>query len=99
MKQTPNNDVSIYQLCKENVEHRLVDSSHQRNVLVEELCNPNQGDADWRQYRCVRLLNNGVTICCVNDLTSKTTAVAATVNVGAAHDPRAVSGLARTLLW
>ena len=61
---------------------------------AENLCNPIQGDADWRQYRCTRL-PNGVTVCCIHDKTSKTTAVATTVNVGAAYDPRTISGLAR----
>jgi secreted Zn-dependent insulinase-like peptidase len=65
--------------------------------IVRELAQPIQGEADWRKYRCLQL-SNGITACCVNDATSKTTAVATTVNVGAAHDPRTISGLARTLI-
>jgi secreted Zn-dependent insulinase-like peptidase len=71
-------------------------STHEMNDLVKELAQPIQGKADWRQYRCFQLLNNGITICCVHDSTSKTTAVATTVNVGAAYDPRSIPGLART---
>lgn len=64
---------------------------------IKELDQPIQGDADWREYRCLQL-PNGITICCVHDRMSKTTAVATTVNVGAAHDPRTMAGLARTIL-
>jgi secreted Zn-dependent insulinase-like peptidase len=69
---------------------------HQCRFRVKELDQPIQGDADWRQYRCLQLLN-GITVCCVHDSMSKTTAVATTVNVGAAHDPRTMAGLARTI--
>ena len=55
---------------------------------------PISGQADWRQYRCFQLAN-GVTVCVVHDPESKTTAAAATVNAGAAMDPREMSGLAR----
>jgi secreted Zn-dependent insulinase-like peptidase len=53
----------------------------------------NKGESDWRQYRAIRL-HNKVSVILVNDPHSKTTAVAATVNVGAASDPRNVPGLA-----
>ena len=66
------------------------------NALVRELDEPIRGKADWRKYRCFQILSNGITVCCVNDATSKSTAVATTVNVGAAYDPRTISGLART---
>jgi secreted Zn-dependent insulinase-like peptidase len=66
------------------------------NALIKELDQPIQGKADWRKYRCFQLLSNGITVCCVNDITAKSTAVATTVNVGAAYDPRTISGLART---
>ena len=52
-----------------------------------------KGKADWREYRCVQL-DNGVTVCLVHDGESKTTAAAATVQIGAAADPRSLSGLA-----
>lgn len=52
-----------------------------------------KGKADWRHYRCLQL-DNGVTVCLVNDKESKTTAVAATVKVGAGSDPRSMPGLA-----
>lgn len=64
------------------------------NILIRELDQPIQGKADWRKYRCLQL-SNGITVCCVNDATAKSTAVATTVNVGAAYDPRTLSGLAR----
>ena len=64
--------------------------------LIRELDQPIQGKADWRNYRCFQILSNGITVCCVNDATAKTTAVSTTVNVGAAYDPRNISGLART---
>ncbi|GKY93969.1 hypothetical protein MPSEU_000363800 [Mayamaea pseudoterrestris] len=54
---------------------------------------PIKGDADWRNYRCLQL-HNGVTLVMVHDAQSKTTAASATVNVGAAADPRSLSGLA-----
>lgn len=54
---------------------------------------PVKGQADWRDYRCIRLLN-GVTVCLVHDRESKTTAGAATVNVGAGADPRSIPGVA-----
>lgn len=60
----------------------------------EELPAPVRGKADWREFQCFRL-KNGVTVCLVHDKESKTTAAAATVTVGAASDPRNMSGLAR----
>jgi hypothetical protein len=62
---------------------------------VQPLPAPIQGKADWRSFRCFQL-QNGVTVCLVHDKESKTTAAAATVNVGAAADPREMPGLART---
>jgi secreted Zn-dependent insulinase-like peptidase len=64
-------------------------------MVVEHLPAPIKGKADWRDFRCIKL-ENGVTVCLVHDKESKTTAAAATVNVGAAADPREMSGLART---
>ena len=66
------------------------------SASIRELDQPIQGKADWRNYRCFQILSNGITVCCVNDATAKSTAVATTVNVGAAYDPRTISGLART---
>lgn len=57
------------------------------------LPSPVKGQADWRDYRCVRL-SNGVTLCLVHDRESKTTAAAATVNAGAGADPRSLPGIA-----
>jgi secreted Zn-dependent insulinase-like peptidase len=54
---------------------------------------PITGKADWRNYRAVEL-KNGVTVLVVNDPQSKTTAMSCLVNVGAAYDPRSLSGLA-----
>ena len=54
---------------------------------------PRKGKADWREYRAFKL-DNGVTCMAVHDKESKTTAVAAAVNAGAAADPRELSGLA-----
>jgi hypothetical protein len=66
------------------------------SALIKDLDQPIQGKADWRKYRCFQILSNGITVCCVNDAAAKSTAVATTVNVGAAYDPRTISGLART---
>ena len=66
------------------------------NTSLKELDQPIQGKADWRSYRCFQILSNSITVCCVNDATAKSTAVATTENVGAAYDPRTISGLART---
>ncbi|GAX23713.1 hypothetical protein FisN_12Hh290 [Fistulifera solaris] len=60
---------------------------------ITRLPNPVKGQADWREYRTYRL-SNGVTICLVHDRESKTTAAAATVNVGASADPRSMPGIA-----
>ncbi len=60
---------------------------------ITRLPNPVKGQADWRDYRTYRL-SNGVTICLVHDRESKTTAAAATVNVGASADPRSMPGIA-----
>eukprot|EP00934_Nitzschia_sp_Nitz4_P005395 Nitzschia sp. Nitz4//scaffold243_size29414//11200//15047//NITZ4_008058-RA/size29414-augustus-gene-0.12-mRNA-1//1//CDS//3329543837//5385//frame0 len=54
---------------------------------------PIKGQADWRQYRALRL-ENGVTCLVINDKESKTTGMACVVNAGAAADPRSLSGLA-----
>ena len=54
---------------------------------------PIKGDADWRDFRTLRL-SNGVTICLVHDPQAKTTAAGATIAAGAAYDPRSLSGLA-----
>jgi hypothetical protein len=59
----------------------------------KELPAPIKGKADWREYKCLRL-DNGVTVCLVHDRESKTTAAAATVNAGAAADPKSLPGLA-----
>lgn len=60
---------------------------------ITPLPDPIKGKADWREYRAFRL-ENGVTVCLVHDCESKTTAAAATVGVGAAADPRSLSGIA-----
>lgn len=52
-----------------------------------------KGKSDWREYRALRL-QNGVTCMVVNDKESKTTAMSCAVAVGAAADPREMSGLA-----
>ena len=54
---------------------------------------PIQGDADWRKFKAFQL-ENGVTCVVVNDKESKTTAMSCVVEVGAASDPRELSGLA-----
>jgi len=61
------------------------------NVTI--LPTPIKGDADWRDFRTLRL-SNGVTICLVHDPQAKTTAAGATIAAGAAYDPRSLSGLA-----
>lgn len=60
---------------------------------IQLLPTPRKGKADWREYRPFRL-DNGVTCMAVHDQESKVTAVTASVNVGAAADPRELSGLA-----
>jgi Insulinase (Peptidase family M16) len=60
---------------------------------VEILPTPIKGRADWRSYRAFRLAN-GVIALAVEDRESKTTGMACLVNVGAAADPRELSGLA-----
>ncbi len=63
------------------------------NDEITLLATPVQGKADWRSYRAFRL-PNGVTCLAVHDKESKTTGMACSVNVGAAADPRSLSGLA-----
>lgn len=63
------------------------------NPAIEVLPTVKKGRADWRQYKCFRL-HNGVTCVVVHDKESKTTAAACAVHVGAAADPREMSGLA-----
>jgi hypothetical protein len=75
---------------KRGTKHRYRDM----DVTIENLPAPIIGKADWRQFRSFRL-PNGVIACVVHDKESKTTAAAATVNVGAASDPREMPGLAR----
>jgi insulysin len=60
---------------------------------MEELPTPVKGKADWRNYRALRL-ENGVTCLLVNDSQSKTLGMSTVVDVGAAADPRSMSGLA-----
>jgi len=52
-----------------------------------------KGNSDWREYRSFRL-KNGVSCTVVEDKESKTTAAACAIHVGAAADPRNMSGLA-----
>lgn len=52
-----------------------------------------RGKADWRNYRALRL-ENGVTCLLINDSQSKTLGMSTVVDVGAAADPRSLSGLA-----
>lgn len=65
----------------------------QTDDQVTPLVTPIQGRADWRSYRAFRL-SNGVTCLAVHDKESKTTGMSCHVNVGAAADPRSLSGLA-----
>lgn len=60
---------------------------------ITPLPTPIKGKADWRSYRAFSL-ENGVTVCLVHDPESKTLSAASTVHVGAAADPRSLSGLA-----
>jgi len=60
---------------------------------IDPLPTVEKGKSDWRVYKSFRL-HNGVTCTVVNDKESKTTAVACAVHVGAAADPREMSGLA-----
>jgi insulysin len=62
-------------------------------TLIKPLSTPVKGKADWREYRAFQL-ENGVTCLVINDKESKTTAMSCCVNVGAAADPRSLSGLA-----
>jgi len=62
-------------------------------LQIELLPTVEKGKSDWREYRSFRL-KNGVTCTVVNDKESKTTAAACAVHVGAAADPRNMSGLA-----
>ena len=66
------------------------------SVPTTSLPTPVKGKSDWREYRSVQL-PNGVTLVAVQDKESKTTAVAASVNVGASSDPRDYPGLAHFL--
>ena len=54
---------------------------------------PIKGKADWREYKAFEL-ENGVVCLVIHDKESKTTAMSCSVNVGAAADPRNLSGLA-----
>lgn len=65
----------------------------EKDSTVHLLPTPIKGKADWRQYRAFRL-PNGVTCLAVHDKESKTTGMSCLVNVGAAADPRELSGLA-----
>jgi hypothetical protein len=78
-----------------NVNNNIINNNEKMKELFDLLPSPIKGNADWRDYRCLQL-QNGVTVCLVHDPESKTTAAAAAVNVGAAADPRNLSGLART---
>lgn len=69
-------------------------NNNNNKLLYTILPSPIQGNADWRKYKCLKL-NNGITVCLVNDKESKTTSAAVTVTAGAADDPRSMSGLAR----
>ena len=60
---------------------------------IKPLPTPIKGWSDWREYRAFEL-ENGVTCLVINDKESKTTAMSCCVNVGAAADPRSLSGLA-----
>ena len=60
---------------------------------IKILPTPIKGKADWRDYKAVEL-HNGVTVLCIHDKESKTTAMSCIVNVGASSDPREISGLA-----
>jgi predicted Zn-dependent peptidase len=88
--------VGVTAVCTMDSPSFSSEENQQDRFRIKELEQPTQGDADWRQYRCLKL-PNGITVCCVHDPMSKTTAVATTVNVGAAHDPRTMSGLARKI--
>jgi insulysin len=61
-------------------------------IAQTSLPSPVQGKADWRKYKAFRL-ENGVTCLVINDKESKTTAMSCVVEVGAASDPRELSGL------
>jgi secreted Zn-dependent insulinase-like peptidase len=67
-----------------------------QSLQLVPLPQPIQGQADWRSYSCFTIPTNDITVCCVHDPNSKTTAVATTINVGAASDPISLPGLART---
>lgn len=60
---------------------------------LSPLPSPVTGEADWREYRAFQL-ENGCVCLVIHDKESKTTAMSCTVNVGAAADPRSLSGLA-----
>ena len=60
---------------------------------IKDLPTPIKGKADWREYKAFEL-KNGVKCLLINDKESKTTGMSTCVNVGAAADPRSLSGLA-----
>lgn len=62
-------------------------------MAITPLPDPIKGKADWREYKAFQL-QNGVICLAIRDKESKTTAMACAVNVGAAADPRTLSGLA-----
>jgi insulysin len=62
-------------------------------MTIQHLPTPIKGKADWREYSAFKL-ENGVTCLVINDKESKTTSMSCCVNVGAAADPRSLSGLA-----
>ena len=64
-----------------------------QTAAVDYLPPPVQGNADYRQYRALRL-QNGVTALLTQDSQSKHFAAAVTVDAGASSDPRALPGLA-----
>ena len=72
-------------------------SSSNNSAAITALPTPIKGKGDWRDFRCFRIKENGVTVCLVHDKESKTTAAAATVNAGAAADPRSLPGLVRVM--
>jgi insulysin len=62
-------------------------------MAIEPLPSPLKPKSDWRNYQGFRL-ENGVQCLVVHDKQSKTTAMSCAVSVGAAADPREMSGLA-----
>jgi hypothetical protein len=62
-------------------------------MTISSLPTPIKGKADWREYKAFQL-ENGVIVLTIHDKESKTTSMSCSVNVGAAADPRSLSGLA-----